>query len=72
MRIKIFNDGEEYIPDYEEPKATSIEMWYDRHYRHWVIYPVDEFGNQLAEAQYGFGKQEANKIKAELADEYGI
>lgn len=65
-------NGIDYTPNYEEPKAVSIEMWYDKHYRHWVIYPIDEFGNQIGEAQYGFGKQDAKRIKDELADEYGI
>lgn len=52
-----------------ERKATDVVMWYDRHYRHWVIYPVDAEGNQLKEAVYGFGKKEAMAIKAEMLKE---
>lgn len=68
MTIKI--NGIEYIPQDEEPKAARIEMWYDRHRRNWVLYPVDAEGTQIAEASYGFGKQEALRIKAELEEEW--
>ena len=70
MTIKI--DGKEYIPTCEEPKAACIEMWYDRHQKHWVLYPVDADGTQIAEASYGFGKQEAIRIKKELEAEWQI
>ena len=63
-------NGIEYIPTGEQPKATSIEMWYDRHRREWVLYPVDAEGTQIAEATYGFGKAEALRIKAELEEEW--
>ena len=70
MTIKI--DGKEYIPTGEQPKASRIEMWYDRHFRHWVLYPVDADGTQIAEATYGFGKPEALRIKAELEKEWKV
>ena len=47
---------------------VSVECWYDPHYRHWVIYPVDTEGNQLEEASYGFGKKEAKQIKKEIEE----
>lgn len=47
---------------------VGADMFYDPHYRHWVIYPVDAAGNQLAEARYGFGKAEAKAIKAEIEE----
>ncbi len=68
----ILVDGNEWVPDYKESNAVAIEMWYDRHRRNWVIYPVDKDGNQIKEAIYGFGKAEALKLKKELEDEYGI
>ena len=55
----------------EEP-AVSIEMWYDRHRKEWVIYPVDANGNQLAPARFGFGKREALSIRADIAAELGL
>jgi hypothetical protein len=67
-RIRIFVDGKEVSEEYEDPTAVAIECWYDRHYRHWVIYPVDAEGNQLEEATYGFGKKEAEQIKAEMEE----
>lgn len=70
--MTIIVDGIEYIPTVEEEKAVVIEMWYDRHRRNWVLYPVDEEGNQIAEATYGFGKAEALRIKKELEEEYGL
>lgn len=56
----------------EDKKAVKIEMWYDRHRREWVLYPVDEEGNQLTEARYGFSKAEAKGIKADLEKEHNI
>ena len=57
------------IPGWDGPterKAVGVAMWYDRHRREWVLYPVDEEGNQLAEARYGFSKAEAMSIKADI------
>lgn len=68
--MKIYVDGVEYIPTAEEATATAVTMWYDRHRREWVIYPVDAEGNQLAEAVYGFSKQEACLIKKDLEAEW--
>lgn len=65
-------NGLEYIPVDEEKKAVAIEMWYDRSRRNWVLYPIDEDGNQLAEAVYGFGKAEALSIREDLRKEYGL
>lgn len=56
------------VLDDREKEVGKIECWYDRHYRHWVIYPVDAEGNQLEEATYGFGKKEAMEIKAEMEE----
>ena len=56
----------EFHEDDHEP--VGADMFYDPHYRHWVIYPVDAEGNQLAEARYGFGKKEAKAIKAEIEE----
>ena len=64
IRIKL-TDYEMHEADHE---PVSAEMFYDPHYRHWVIYPVDAEGNQLAEARYGFGKKEAQSIKNEIED----
>lgn len=52
----------------EDHTPVKADMFYDPHYRHWVIYPVDAAGNQLAEARYGFGKKEALSIKAEIEE----
>lgn len=51
---------------FEDRKAVAVECWYDRHYRHWVLYPVDAEGNQLEEASYGFGKTEAMQMKKDM------
>lgn len=60
------------LDEVKEVKAVAVEMWYDRHYRHWVIYPVDADGNQMREAIYGFGKPEAVRIRKEIEAEYGL
>ncbi len=72
MEFKVIVDGTEYTPGADEEKAVAIEMWYDRHRREWVLYPVDADGNQMAEATYGFSKEEAKARKADLEAEYNI
>lgn len=69
-KLRIFCNGEE-IGDCEpvERTATAIECWYDPHYRHWVLYPVDAEGNQLAEATYDFGKKNALATKKDMEKE---
>ena len=52
----------------DDHKPVGADMFYDPHYRHWVIYPVDAEGNQLAEARYGFGKAEAKAIRADIEE----
>ena len=62
IRIKL-------VEEQEERKAVGVDMWYDPHFRHWVLYPVDAEGTQLKEAAYGFGKKEALQIKKDLEAE---
>ena len=52
-----------------ERECVAVECWYDPHYRHWVLYPVDAEGNQLDEATYDFGKTNALKTKAQMESE---
>lgn len=52
-----------------ERECVAVECWYDPHYRHWVLYPVDAEGNQLDEATYDFGKANAFKTKAQMESE---
>ena len=60
IRIKL-NGEDSYVM--QERECTSISCWYDPHYRHWVLYPVDAEGNQLCEATYAFGKADAKASK---------
>ena len=50
-------------------EAVAVDMWYDRHYRHWVLYPVSKEGYQLAEATYAFGKAEAKETRRDMERE---
>ena len=65
MTIRIIGLDEQPV----DRTPVGVEMWYDRHCRNWVLYPVDAEGNQLKEARYGFGKEDALRIKAELEEE---
>ena len=53
----------------QEPKATHVDAWYDRHTRLWVIQCLDEDGYQVGDAQYVYGKKDAMDRKAELERE---
>ena len=65
VKIRIV-EGE--MPE-EDHTPVGVSMWYDKHFRHWVLYPVDAKGTQLKEAAYGFGKKEALRIKKDLEAE---
>lgn len=68
IRINLKRDD-----DYERNNnAAKIEMWYDRHRKEWVLYPVDKDGNQMSEASYGFGKKDAIETKKHLEEIWGI
>lgn len=70
--IRIIVDGVEWNGETAEGTAQAIEMWWDKHRRHWELWPVDENGYQLAETTYAFNRAEALKVKKELAEEYGL
>ena len=73
MTIRLFIEGQEYVPfQKEDAPAVEVRSWYDRHYRHWVLYPIDAEGNQLEEARYAFSKAEMKEVKADIEAEYGI
>ena len=68
-KIRIFVNGEEVTDEIrEDAVADHIECWYDPHFRHWVLYPVDAEGNQLEEATYAFGKKNALELKSEMEE----
>lgn len=69
MTIRLKINGQEIGEEIIERECTGIECWYDPHYRHWVLYPVDAEGNQLDEASYGFGKKEATQMKKDMEAE---
>ena len=66
MIIKIVGNKPEHVEDHA---PVGVSMWYDRHYRHWVLYPIDTEGNQLREASYAFGKAEALNVKKDIEEE---
>lgn len=72
MTVRIRLDGvwEEFESVYDR-KIARVECWYDPHFRHWVIYPVNADGDQLEEARYGFGKKEALEIKKDVEARIG-
>lgn len=64
MTIRV--DGVEWSMEQAEAKAVSVEMWYNRHLKLWEVYPVDAEGNQLDGSRYAYGKDNAEKVKAEV------
>ena len=78
MKLTITDNLNNTITEYnldtvqEDLNIAKIDMWYDRSRKNWVIYPVDDEGNQLTEAVYGFSRSEAKKIKKDLELEYHL
>lgn len=52
--------------------VTSVDAWYDKHTRLWVVQLLNKDGYQVGDAQYVYGKAEAKAVKAELEKEYNI
>lgn len=53
MKIKNYEQSD------SKPIITSIDMWYDRHSKNWVIQRKDINGYQVYSADYVYTKSEA-------------
>ncbi|MBQ6679512.1 MAG: hypothetical protein IJM76_05760 [Lachnospiraceae bacterium] len=63
----IINGGEVLTPF--DDRVVSVDAWYDRHTRLWVIERLNKDGYQIGDAIYVYGKKDAMEIKAELERE---
>lgn len=63
IRIKGF-DSEAF-----DEAVVTIEAWYDRHTKLWVIQKLNKDGYQVGDAVYVYGKEAAMKAKAEMEEE---
>jgi hypothetical protein len=43
----------------------TVDRWYDRHTRTWVVQLIDEERNQIGPAIFVYSKSEALKVKEE-------
>lgn len=66
IRIKGFNEEQ-----FDETVA-SIDAWYDRHTRLWIIQKLNKEGYQIDNATYVYGKKLAMQVAAELKEQYGL
>jgi hypothetical protein len=62
----------DYEIKYYNAKPFSIDMWYNRHERSWVVRVMDEEGNQIGDATYVYSKSEALDQVKIWKEEYGI
>lgn len=49
--------------------VVSIDAWYDRHTKLWVIQKLNKSGYQVGDAIYVYGKKAAMDTKKELEQE---
>lgn len=66
IRIEGFNEEQ-----FDETVA-SIDTWYDRHTRLWIIQKLNKEGYQIDSATYVYGKKLAMQVAAELKEQYGL
>lgn len=52
--------------------VASVDAWYDRHTRLWIIQLRNKDGYQVGDAVIVYGKADAMKRTAELKAEYGL
>lgn len=55
-----------------DENVVSIDTWYDRYTKLWVIQKLNKDGYQVGDADYVYGKQTAMKETEELKKKYGI
>ena len=68
MTIRVFDDDTEVFDE----EVASVDAWYDKHTRLWIIQLLNKDGYQIGDATIVYGKSEAKAVKAELEKEYNI
>lgn len=68
MTIRIEGFKEEQFDE----TVASIDAWYDRHTRLWIIQKLNKEGYQIGDASYVYGKKLAMQVTAELKEQYGL
>jgi len=58
--------------EFHNAKPFSIDMWYNRRERSWVVQVKDEEGNQIGNAKYVYSKPEALNQVEYWKEKYGI
>ena len=58
--------------EYHNAKPFSIDMWYNRHERSWVVQVKDEEGTQIGDAAYRGSKSEALHMVEYWGKRFGI
>jgi hypothetical protein len=48
---------------FNEQKAVSVRIWYDRSIKTWVIQKLDDRGYQVGDAEYAYSRGEALSLK---------
>jgi len=69
--VKYFGDIDSEI-EYHNAKPFSIDIWYFRSEKSWVIRIKDEEGNQIGDAVYVHSKPEALNQVEYWKEKYGI
>lgn len=62
------------IDEYKEfdEKVNSVDCWYDKHTKLWVIQMLNKDGYQIGRAEYIYGKKAAQTRKNEIEKEHNI
>jgi len=68
MKIKIIG----YEPSNKELKPSTVDMWYDRSQRSWIVQLKDQDDNQIGDAAYVHSKPEALKQVDGWKKEFGL
>jgi len=67
-----FPDSIDMEIEFHKAKPFSIDMWYFRQQRSWVVQLKDEEGNQIGDATYVYSKPEALNQKKRWKEKYGL
>jgi len=71
--MKCFGDGDiDFEIEYHNAKPFSIDMWYNRSQKSWVVQVKDEENNQIGDSIYVHSKPEALNQVDYWKEKYGI
>lgn len=70
--LEIFAKELETEPNILSMHVESIDKWYDRRSKNWIVQKLDVLGNQIGDAIIVYSKREADAEEESLRKKYNV